>query len=79
MTDAALTARYAAAELVGKLLNEIDLPSTSMSTYHVDSGAKWIRGVENRFKELYVPGSSTNNDGALQLLNSGTNFLSNIR
>jgi hypothetical protein len=33
MTDAALTARYAAAELVGKLLNEIDLPSTSMSTF----------------------------------------------
>ena len=81
MTDAALTARYAAAELVEKLLNEIELSSTSStssSSYNVDAGAKWIGGVENRFKELYMPGGSKNNDGALQLLNSGTDF-SNIK
>ena len=52
MTDAALTARYAAAELVEKLLNEIGLPSTSTNSYNVDTGAKWIGGMENRFKEL---------------------------
>jgi hypothetical protein len=78
MTDAALTARYAAAELVEKLLNEIDIPHTSTNSYNVDNGAKWIGGVENRFKELYVPGGSANNDGALQLLNTGSD-LANIK
>jgi hypothetical protein len=46
MTDAALTACYAAAEPVEKLLNEIELPSTSTNSYNVDAGAKWIRGME---------------------------------
>jgi hypothetical protein len=78
MTDAALTARYAAAELVEKVLNEIKLPSTSSNSYNVDAGAKWIGGMENRFKELYVPGGSRHNDGAFQLLVSGTEF-SNIK
>ena len=78
MTDAALTARYAAAELVEKLLNKIELSSSSSSSYNVDAGAKWIGGIENRFKDLYIPGGSKNNDGALQLLNSGTDF-SNIK
>ena len=78
MTDAALTARYAAAELVEKLLNEIELPSTSTNSYNVDAGAKWIGGMENRLKELYVPGGSRRNDGAFQLLVSGTEF-SNIK
>ena len=78
MTDAALTTRYAAAELVEKLLNEIDIPLTSTNSYNVDNGAKWIGGVENRFKELYVPGGSANNDGALQLLNTGSD-LANIK
>jgi len=55
MTNAALTARYAAAELVDKILNEIELPLTSATSYNVDAGSKWIGGVENRFKELYVP------------------------
>ena len=78
MTGAALTARYAAAELVDKILNEIELPLTSATSYNVDAGSKWIGGVENRFKELYVPGGSTNNDRALQLLNNGTD-LANIK
>ena len=78
MTDAAMTARYAAAELVEKLLTDIELVTTSTGSYNVDFGAKWIGGAENRMKELYVPGGSTNHDGALQLLNKGTN-LSNIK
>lgn len=74
MTDAAMTARYAAAELVEKLLNEIELVTTSTGSYNVDFGSKWIGGVENRMKELYVPGGSASSDGALQLLNKGTNL-----
>mgnify|MGYP006176162819 CR=1 FL=1 len=58
MTDAAMTVRYAAAELVEKLLNEIELITTSTGSYNVDFGSKWIGGVENRMKELYVPGGS---------------------
>ena len=45
MTDAALTARYAAAELVEKLLNEIKLSFTFSSSYNADAGAKCIGGV----------------------------------
>jgi hypothetical protein len=78
MTDAALTARYAEAELVETLLNEIELPSTSTNSYNIDAGAKWIEGMENRFKELYVPGVSRHNDGDFQLLISDTEF-SNIK
>jgi hypothetical protein len=76
--DTSLTARSAAAELVEKLLKEIEIPLTSSTSYNVDNGAKWIGGVENHFMELYVPGGSRNNDVALQLLNDGTD-LSNIK
>ena len=74
MTDAAMTARYAAAELVEKLLNEIELVTTSTGSYNVDFGSKWIGGVENQMKELYVPGGTASSDRALQLLNKGTNL-----
>lgn len=78
MTDAAVTARYAALELVTKQLEEIELPTTSTGAYNVDAGTKWLGGLENRLKELYVPGGSANNDGALQICNAGTD-LANIK
>ena len=56
MTDAALTTRYAAAELVEKLLKKIKIPLTSSTSYNVDNGAKWIGGVENRFKDSTCQG-----------------------
>jgi hypothetical protein len=78
MTDAAVTARYAALELVTKQLEEIELSTTSTGAYNVDAGTKWLGGLENRLKELYVPGGSANNDGALQICNAGTD-LANIK
>jgi hypothetical protein len=78
MTDAAVTARYAALELVTKQLEEIELSTTSTGAYNVDAGTKWLGGLENHLKELYVPGGSSNNDGALQICNAGTD-LANIK
>ena len=46
----------------------------SSTSYNVDAGSKWIGGVENRFKELYVPRGSANNEGTLQLLNNSTDL-----
>ena len=75
MADAAVTARYAALELVTKLLNEIKLVTSPTGAYNVENATKWMASAKNRLKELYVPGGSANHDGALQLCNNGSDLV----
>jgi hypothetical protein len=74
MADSAVTARLTTRQMLIKNLKKYELPTNESGLYNVENAVNWLLKVERELKEVYLPGGSSNSDGALQLCTNGTNL-----
>jgi hypothetical protein len=78
MADAAVTARHTTRQMLNENFSKYKFETNESKLYNVEKAVNWLQQIERELKEVFIPGGSTTNDGALQLCNNGSS-LANIK
>jgi len=74
MADAAVTARHTTRQMLLENFSKYTISTNESKLYNVETAINWIQQIERELKEVFIPGGSPNNDGALQLCNTGSSL-----
>ena len=74
MADAAVTARHTTRQMLLENFSKYKFATNDSKLYNVEKAISWIQQIERELKEVFIPGGSPNNDGALQLCTAGTSL-----
>ena len=74
MADAAVTARHTTRQMLLENFGKYKFATNDSKLYNVEKAISWIQQIERELKEVFIPGGSPNNDGALQLCTAGTSL-----
>ena len=74
MADAVVTARHTTRQMLLENFCKYKFATNDSKLYNVKKAINWIQQIERELKEVFIPGGSSNNDGALQLCTNGTSL-----